>query len=220
MHHSRLSELKTELPGHFDWRDGSLTPRELPLLAAALAIFALAAGLSPATASILEFDRVAIASGQFYRLLTGHLAHWSFDHLLWDVVMFATLGAFLERSSRWLLLAVLAAAAPAVSAAIWLLQPDMLVYRGLSGVDSALFAAALVILLIDAVRSGHKRLTAVVGLLALGFAAKVGFEMSTGITLFVDSQNAGFTPLPLAHAVGAASGGIAAALYQRARPMA
>ncbi len=37
-------------------------------------------------------------------------------------------------------------------------------------------------------------------------AGKIGLEMAWGRTLFVDSTAAGFTPLPLVHAVGAAVG--------------
>ncbi len=42
---------------------------------------------------------------------------------------------------------------------------------------------------------------ALIALIA-GFEAKLGYELVTGTTLFVDSSAAGFTPLPLVHAVG------------------
>ena len=39
-------------------------------------------------------------------------------------------------------------------------------------------------------------------LVSLGFPAKVGFEMITGATLFVDSKTADLTPVPLVHVAG------------------
>jgi len=192
---------------------GDLNFRELPLVSAMIAACALVVGVSPTLSSLLEYDRTAIAGGQIYRLITGQFAHWNFDHLLWDVVMFAALAAFLERYSRRLLVATIALATLVISAAVWLLTPNVLTYRGLSGLDSALFAAVLVVLLADALRWRHKPVAVLVGLLAIAFTAKVGYEMTTGLTLFVDSAKAGFTPLPIAHATGAAVGTVVAGFH-------
>lgn len=194
--------------------------RDLPLVTATIAAAALVASVFPTLSMLLEYDRAAILSGQAHRLLTGHLVHWSFDHLLWDVVMFAALGAFLERHSRRLLTAVLAASVAGISASLWFLAPEVLIYRGLSGLDSALFAAVLVVLLADALASRHRTITVIVGLLAAAFVAKLGYETTTGLTLFVDSAKAGFTPLPFVHAAGAGVGAAVAVVYGATRGLA
>jgi hypothetical protein len=44
--------------------------------------------------------------------------------------------------------------------------------------------------------------------LCCAFAAKLVIECATGFAIFVESESAGFTPVPLAHLVGAAVGAI------------
>jgi hypothetical protein len=76
----------------------------------------------------------------------------------------------------------------------------------LSGIDTALFSLAALELWGEA-RGGRRLLIrAAVGALLAGLLAKLGYEVATGATLFVDSSSAGFTPLPLVHAVGAGVG--------------
>lgn len=192
--------------------------QQLPVVAAALAAMALLAGLSPSVTSLLEYDRQAVAAGEHFRLVTGHLVHWSYDHLLWDVVMFAALAAFLERTSRRLLVATLAVSTAAISLALWMFAPEVNVYRGLSGIDSALFATALGVVFFESLRAKHRVSLWVVGALGGGFIAKVAFEAVTGTTLFVDSSASAFVPLPLVHAVGAAAGLLTVGVAIRAMP--
>src|SRR4029078_5316519 len=90
--------------------------------------------------------------------------------------------------------------------ALWLLHPEVAEYRGLSGIDSALFLNVALVLLHEAHNRRQALLSWTLGLLLVGFIAKLGYEMANGATLFVDSSEAGFTPLPLVHAVGAAVG--------------
>jgi hypothetical protein len=112
----------------------------------------------------------------------------------------------IERRSRAALVSVLLASAASISAAIWFICPEVVEYRGLSGIDSGLFAFAALAMYYD-IRSANQRGAAWI-LLALSFAfvGKVVFEAATGSTIFVNSPAAGFTPLPITHAIGAASG--------------
>lgn len=85
-------------------------------------------------------------------------------------------------------------------------MPQLLWYRGLSGLDSALFALLLTTLTGEEIHA--KRWTWVVGLavFAVAFVAKVGYEWMTGLTLFVGSFSSSVVPIPLVHVVGAAVG--------------
>ncbi|MEM7050165.1 MAG: rhombosortase [Acidobacteriota bacterium] len=155
----------------------------------------------PAWADALQYDRRRIAAGEVWRLVTGHLAHWSWGHALWDGVAFALLVALALRLDRRRLPVVLLASAVAISLAVWFAEPGLRLYRGLSGIDAALFAfvaAALVR------RGGRARLVGGIALLLLG--AKIAWEMTTGGTLFVAAVDAGFVTVALAHWVGAAVG--------------
>ncbi len=177
----------------------------LPLLAFALSLVALAAWAIPGAAAVLQFDRGALAAGELWRSVTGHWAHWGGDHLAWDLVVFAVFGALLERRSRRGFAAVVAGSAVAISVAVWVAAPEIWFYRGLSGIDSALFAAFFAQLLRDAWRE-RSLLQAFVPVLALmGFVGKSALELATGSTLFVETS-AVFVAVPLAHLVGAAAG--------------
>jgi rhomboid family GlyGly-CTERM serine protease len=176
--------------------------RRLPVASLLLVVFAVAVNVVPGVADWLQFDRHAVAGGELWRLVTSHFVHWSGDHLFWDTLAFGMLGWLCERDGVRPVLRCVALSAVLIPLTLWFAVPQMATYRGLSGIDSALFALL-------AVRVGRQSLTerdwlklSVAGIVAGGFAAKVGFEFVTGATLFVDSAAVGMTPVPLAHVVG------------------
>jgi hypothetical protein len=111
----------------------------LPALTLAGAFAALAASAVPGAANALEFERAALAAGSWWRLVTCHFVHFGARHLLWDVAVWVLLGLMCEQYSRARTALALGVAAIAIPAAIWWVQPEFIRYRGLSGLDSALF---------------------------------------------------------------------------------
>jgi rhomboid family GlyGly-CTERM serine protease len=188
-------------------RLGTLLAR-LPLVTLALAVLAGAILVVGGWSGAAEFDRAAVAAGQWWRLATGHLAHWNLEHLAWDAIMLVLLGSFIEQRSRRALVAAVTISAAAISLALWWGVVDAAQYRGLSGIDSALFALVAVELLGDAWRTKRPLVAAAVLAVAVGFAGKIGYEAATGQALFVDSAAGAFTPLPLVHVVGALAGAV------------
>jgi hypothetical protein len=93
--------------------------------------------------------------------------------------------------------------------ALWCIWPAMSTYRGLSGIDSALFALLAAINVKRAQAARQWWWVGALGLVCLAFAGKVTYELVTGDTLFVDSHAAQMTPVPLAHGIGAAAGVVA-----------
>ena len=180
--------------------------RQGPIAALLLAGGTILLQLSPALAARLDYDRAAVVGGQWWRILTGHWVHWSGDQLFWNVACFAALGIAVEGLGRGRFLACVAASAVAISAALLWLRPELLVYRGLSGISSALVAMLAVALLREKLESREWRWLAAVAVLSLGFLAKTSFELVTGATLFVDSAAVGAPPVPLAHIAGGALG--------------
>lgn len=184
-----------------------------------MSAFALAA---PAA---LEYQRAAVLHGELWRLLTCHWVHWSPEHLQWDLV--ASLGLVVAcRAHLRQAAAALAASSLAIPLAILVLQPRLATYRGLSGLESALFVQAAVAILLasrvtnraDATSSA--RLRAAVPRLAAcaalgGFTVKMLWEATTGGGLFVDTAAAGFQPVPLAHFVGGLCGAAALCWVKR-----
>lgn len=179
---------------------------------AAVAVWAL--GAEP----WLELDRAAVAAGESWRMITAHWTHWSTDHLAWDLAVFVVLGVLAETRSRAAFIACVALSAAAISIVVIGAQPAFMSYRGLSGVDSALFALVLTTLGRDAWLAGRRGLTAATVAVGALFAAKTAWEAATGGTVFVDAAEAGFVAAPAAHLAGAAVG-VAVACGQRALPL-
>lgn len=169
----------------------------------AITLVALASVALPGVSELLQYDRLLIAEGEVWRTLTGHITHWNADHLFWDLSMFALLGYLCERRDRRKFVICLALSAIAIPVAIWTIQPEMTTYRGLSGIDTAVFVLLAIQLLIEKWRSGDWLLAGMISALMVGLIGKIVLELITGATAFVDHQAAGFTPLPLAHIVGA-----------------
>jgi len=123
----------------------------------------------------LVFDRGAIAAGEWWRLVTGHLVHADGRHLGANVFALMIIGTVLESvlrlGSKSLMILNLFAML-AIDAVLSLAVPGLAWYCGFSGVLNALFVAAVY---------GQWRETAepVYGLFALGGLAKIAIETST-----------------------------------------
>jgi rhomboid family GlyGly-CTERM serine protease len=182
----------------------------------ALIFVILALHLIPHASSLLEFDRAALAHGELWRIFTGHFVHFDTSHLVWDTGAFALLAWLLPARSprRWFVHVV--GAALFISAGVWLLQPRFEIYRGLSGVDCALFGALLVERLRAARRERDRLALAIVALAATGFVAKSGIELLRDAPVFAAAG--AYSPVPLAHLLGAIWGAFVAGTPCRVSP--
>src|SRR6266436_3840904 len=68
-----------------------------PTASLVLVAFAIVVSLIPGIAPWLQYDRVAVAHGEFWRLFTSHFVHWSQEHLFWDALALGALGWMCER---------------------------------------------------------------------------------------------------------------------------
>lgn len=172
------------------------------LLVAGLAVAAfLALGSAPGA---LVYDRDALAHGEFWRLLSAHLAHAGGSHLLWDVAGLLALGVLFEARLGRLFFPVLFAGAAAIDVWLWL-GSGLARYCGLSGVLNSLLAAGLVVLW----RESRSWAAPITGVLAL---SKIAVEATRQTALFTDTA---WPPVPPAHAVGFLAGLAAWALVWR-----
>jgi rhomboid family GlyGly-CTERM serine protease len=195
------------------------TGRRLPGASLLLALPAFCFQILPRLACRCQFDRRAIAAGEVWRLVTGHWTHWSLDHLLWDLAAFTGLAVACELApgcGRKRMLGAVGLAAVAIPAVLWVALPRLATYRGLSGIDSALFVLLAVTVLREDL-AACRRGWAWIGLLALAaFLAKCGYEAATGRALFAAAS--GFVPVPLAHLIGGLSGLIGRGWRRDPRP--
>jgi rhomboid family GlyGly-CTERM serine protease len=175
----------------------SQAARRIPCASLLLGALAAVIYSFPALAEALQYDRSAVLRGELWRIVTCHWTHWSLDHLLWDLAVFVGLGAACEQMDRCRYLVGLAAATILIPLSVVIFLPSLETYRGLSGLDSTLFAL-LVVLNLD------KRLSLGVGFF-VAFLLKTAYELATGGTVFVSSPT-DIVSVPLAHAVGAAVG--------------
>lgn len=177
----------------------------VPLALATMSLLSEAGGQT--ARSWLRFDRAAIGEGEWWRLLSGHLVHLGPSHMLLNIAALLLLwwlvGAGLTLAG-WLL--VTASSIACIDLGLWLLDPALSWYVGLSGLLHGLFAAGLI----------ARGQTAPVESLVLGalLAAKLLFEQLVG-PLPGSEDTAGGAVVVNAHLYGAA-GGIAAALALRA----
>jgi len=115
----------------------------LGALAGAGAALAAPALLGPGGVAALRYDRQAIAGGEWWRLVTGNLVHFDFAHLGMNLAGFALLWWLFVADARprdWL--AVAALAALAVGLGLYVFDPALGWYVGLSGVEHGGWAAA------------------------------------------------------------------------------
>ena len=168
--------------------------KRIPWVTLAVASSAAAAWWAP----ILAYDRPAIARGEVWRLLAGHLAHWTPAHLVWDVLSFLMLGAFCEseRGHRSVASVILVSGL-AISAFLFLGSPEVGEYRGLSGIDSALWCWAALLI--------APRSLPVAAVLLAVFTGKALAEVVLAVTVFAPLSSAVHV-LPVVHVVGAMVG--------------
>jgi rhomboid family GlyGly-CTERM serine protease len=105
----------------------------LGLVAAAILVWAI-----PGTADFLVYDRVALGEGQWWRLLTAHLVHFSAAHLLNNLAVLAPAAWLAESRSRADARLLLAGSALVIGIVLWAGDPNLAQFGGASGVAIAL----------------------------------------------------------------------------------
>lgn len=148
----------------------------------------------------LDFQPSTLNVTAIAGIFSCHLLHWTGEHLLWDLGVFALLGAICEWRMPRRTYATCAAAAISIPIAVAFAHPELQTYRGLSGIDTALFALLVTSRLADARSSNDKHTAALFSGLLILLWAKVGIEWFGSGALFVNTD--GFLPLPVAHVVG------------------
>jgi rhomboid family GlyGly-CTERM serine protease len=179
------------MPAHSRYR-----PYVVPAVIAAAAMLAGLGG-DPAR-QLLRYQRDALASGQLWRLITGHLAHLGPSHMLMNVGALGILALILEKLLQprdWVLVGLTAALV--IDAGLYWGQPSIAWYVGLSGVLHGLWSAACV-------RGMDLRRPEAIPLTLL-LLAKLGYEWVVG-PVQLTGNVAGGAVVTQAHAWGALGG--------------
>ena len=165
----------------------------------ALLLFAV-----PSWGKWFEFQFYNFDGWQWLSLLGCHCLHWSGEHLFWDLSMFFILGLLCESHMQRKFAAVMALAGLAIPLCVLTLQPQLHSYRGLSGLDTAIFSLFMGHLLVTRLRERDWTQAIWMALLLVGMVLKIGAEVYSSANIFVSDDS--FTPVPLAHVIGAVIG--------------
>lgn len=151
-----------------------------------------------------RYERSAIESGQYWRLISGHLVHLGIGHLWPNLTALVVIGALFDDvfgNADWWCATLVSAAA--IDAGLYWFNPNVLWYVGLSGVLHGFVAAGALALLL--------RRQALGAVLALGLGAKLAFEQIVGPVPFT-AASVGGPVVVAAHLYGAAGGAFAEAV--------
>lgn len=145
----------------------------------------------------VQYDRQA--PFEFWRFYTSHFVHWDLNHLLWDLLLFIVLAYMLIKEDYQLFKLNLFIAPWVISLVLFITQPNMLYYRGISGLDAALFTSLACLW----IKKGNNtfRIIGIIQLVLL--SAKIIFEFISHEAVFASSQT--FVVMPWAHLAGALS---------------
>ena len=175
----------------------------LPLLRQLVPALALA-GLA-LLLELLPPQGLALRDGSGFgwtQLWTGHFAHWTHSHFLWDWILFAAFAGLLAREEGWRIWLWPALAAPLISLGILLGIPSIDEYRGLSALATFLFTRYTAVFAIRH-RNTDRTSALLFGILPLSaLAAKSLYEALSGSFLFVGDLGPYAAPLPEAHLLG------------------
>ncbi len=149
------------------------------------------------------YDRAAISAGEYWRLLTGHFTHLSWQHLFYNFVGLSLITYLVAAELKaGELVMIWAFALPTVSAGLWFYQPDLQWYVGLSGAQHGLLTAGLVA---SIGRWGVER-----WVVAIVVAGKLIYEQLFGALPFSEGAS-GDAVIVASHFYGAVSGCITGA---------
>lgn len=169
-------------------------PRQTLLLAGGAAVVFF----WPVLSGLLIYDRTAIADGEWWRLLSGNLVHYSALHFVYNVAAVLVAGTLVELRGYSRLWLVCLVAAAAIGAAIYTMNPELRYFGGLSGIATAV----IVYLCLNGLTETGAWRTLCRATLAL-VSAKIVAEVIFDASLMPYGEPQPFVPVPLSHAVGA-----------------
>ena len=170
-------------------RHGSTLPWRSILLGAGAVVAYLVLGAAP---EAWVFDRVAIAQGEWWRLITGHWVHSDLVHAGWDIAALLLLGSLFEARLQWRLPLALVIGTAGVDVWLWWGDPTLSYYCGLSGILNSL----LIVGLLQFWRDWRHPLILLTG---VGAVAKILVEISVGQALLTQTS---WPSVPTVHAAG------------------
>ena len=191
--------------------------KQIPWVSLSLTAVAFLIHLFHPLRPLLLYTRADMIEGEFWRLLGCHWVHLNTDHLLWSSLTFLLLGSLCEYMDRKRYALAMGLSVILIPAAIWFGMPHLMVYAGLSGLDCALYSLGIV-LFIRREKQARRHIWIILYMLMLVLLpAKIIYEMSSGLTIFVNNSHTDMVPVPLSHLVGGIAGILGGVIEMRKR---
>lgn len=177
-----------------------------PLLVIGVLVALAAVGAEPVRLA-LRYDSLAIASGEWWRLISGHIVHLGWKHVLLNLAGLGLVILLFPREYRpgqWLVLTLVCVAA--ISAGFVVLRSDLSWYVGLSGVLHGFFVAGAIRWISRREPEGY--------VLAAFLVGKLVWEQLNG-ALPMSVSSSGGPVVVDAHLYGAVAGAAVALVFLR-----
>jgi len=157
----------------------------------------------------LRFERATILDGELWRLVTGHIVHLGLTHFLLNGAGLVLVWFLVGREFAGLeWLAIVAASIAAIDIGLWVLNPGLEWYVGLSGLLHGMLAAGIL-----ASWRGRRAEASILGVVIFG---KLAFEQLVGPMPGSEGTSGGAVIVD-AHLYGVIGGVILAAILIRVR---
>jgi rhomboid family GlyGly-CTERM serine protease len=172
-----------------------------PIIVLALIVVGLGFIGDPAR-DALAYERQAIASGQIWRLISGHFVHTSLPHMALNLSSLLLVTYLVGRSyglANWLLIWIISVVG--TSAGLWFLEPQLNWYVGLSGVLHGIILAGII--------AERRALGIELWVVLLFVVGKLGYEQAFG-PLPGSAESTGAAVIINSHLYGAIAGVLAA----------
>ena len=178
--------------------EAHLTAIRFPVLALVICASAILIFNSPELQTLLIYDRAAIAHGELWRLVTGNLVHLSTTHLAYNVAAFLIAGTIIEIRGYRLFTTLCNSAAMLIGIILFVVEPAMYFYAGLSGIVTA----TVTYLCLHGLAEKGAWPWLCAAMLA-GLTAKIVVELILGKSFLLAVSTEEFMPVPLSHLIGA-----------------
>jgi len=162
-----------------------------------IAILAIVVYKVPRLSEWFVYSRQAVLGGEFWRLLSAPLVHFTAGHLFWDLVVFAAASWAIHASGFRGFWWVCGFSIVIPGLMFLLAFPELERYGGLSGLATG---AVAYLCLCGAQSYRRNRPIWIAGLLLTGI--KIILEVTTGTPIFAHAESLTFRVLPSAHLAG------------------
>jgi hypothetical protein len=169
----------------------------------------------PSLAYALQFNRKEMFSCKIYLFITCHFTHWNFKHMIIDTFIFLALSylciffSFKSIYSIAQYFIYLLIPSILISIAVLIFNPEINFYRGLSGIDWALYF----ILMVQLYFAAHWLWKTGAIIMFFLFSLMIIYQIISKHSIFVPDMGEGVVTVPSAHIAGAISGIACTSIY-------